>query len=328
MKWGLIGASDIAETRVIPAIRQNLHQIVSVYSTSSERASDYAKKNNIPQFTTDLSELLSSDIDAVYISSTNEKHYTQAMAAIESGKHLLCEKPIAMSLEEANKMVKAAKSANLVFATNHHVRVAGSHQKVRSLIEQGALGNVVSARINHAVALPDRLKGWRLTDASAGAGVVLDIVVHDVDTLRYIVGSNISQVAGVTNSFGLGNEFIEDSAMVIYKFENGVLATSHESFVVTQNVTSLEVHGTDASIYIENAMTQDPVAKVFIRDSSGYREIEIEDRENMYVKAVRQFATSVDGLGTPFASGDDGFRSLQGALAVLESVKTKKVIEL
>ena len=64
MKWGLIGASDIAETRVIPAIRQNLHQIVSVYSTNADRAAEYAKKNNIPNFTTDLSELLNSDIDA------------------------------------------------------------------------------------------------------------------------------------------------------------------------------------------------------------------------------------------------------------------------
>mgnify|MGYP006281264937 CR=1 FL=1 len=152
--------------------------------------------------------------------------------------------------------------------------------------------------------------------------------MHDVDTLRYIIGSDIAQVAGMTNSFGLGNDQIEDSAMVVYKFENGVLATSHESFVVNHNVTTLEVHGTKASIYIENAMTQDPIAKVFMRDSSGYREIDIEDRENMYIKAVRQFADSVKGTGRPFADGNDGFRSLQGALTVLESVKTKKVIEL
>jgi 1,5-anhydro-D-fructose reductase (1,5-anhydro-D-mannitol-forming) len=299
-----------------------------VQSTKLERATEFAKKNNIAKTTDSLEQLLSSDIDAVYISSTNEKHFDQAMAAIKARKHLLCEKPIAMSLSHAEQMVTAAKSANLIFATNHHIRVAGSHQLVRKMIENGELGELISVRINHAVALPDRLKGWRITDQSAGGGVVLDIVVHDVDTLRYLIGSNISEVVGLTNSFGLGTDQIEDSAMVIYKFENGVLATSHESFVVKHNVTTVEIHGTKASIFMNNAMTQDPVAEITIRDANGAREVTVSDREDLYVKAIRQFLRAVENGESPYADGEDGYRSVQGALAVLESVSSKKVVKL
>jgi 1,5-anhydro-D-fructose reductase (1,5-anhydro-D-mannitol-forming) len=328
MKWGLIGASDIAETRVIPALLANNQEIMVVQSTKLERATEFAKKNNIAKATDSIEQLLSSDIDAVYISSTNEKHFDQAMAAIKARKHLLCEKPIAMSLSHAEQMVTAAKSANLIFATNHHIRVAGSHQLVRKMIENGELGELISVRINHAVALPDRLKGWRITDQSAGGGVVLDIVVHDVDTLRYLIGSNISEVVGLTNSFGLGTDQIEDSAMVIYKFENGVLATSHESFVVKHNVTTLDIHGTKASIFMNNAMTQDPVAEITIRDANGAREVTVSDREDLYIKAIRQFIRAVENGDSPYADGEDGYRSVQGALAVLESVSSKKVVKL
>ena len=328
MKWGLIGASDIAATRVIPAILENNQQISWVQSSSASHAEKYASDHGIKNFTTDIQELLAADIDAVYISSTNEKHFAQAMAAIGAGKHILCEKPIAMSLDDAKTMVEAAKKSNLVFATNHHVRVAGSHRMVRQLVDDGKLGDLISIRINHAVALPDRLKGWRLDNPAAGAGVVLDIVVHDVDTLRYLVGSDISEIAGFTNSFGLGNSKVEDSAMVIYKFANGVLGTSHESFAVKYNETTIEIHGSKASVFMQKAMTQDPVTEVFIRDDNGYRQLDVADRENLYVKAIRQFVRSVESGETPYATGLDGVKSLEGALAVLESVNSKKVVKV
>ena len=91
------------------------------------------------------------DIDAVYISTTNEKHFPQAMAAIAAGKHVLCEKPLAMSVADAVTMVRAADKAGLVFATNHHLRNAGSHIAIRDLIASGRIGEILSARVMHAV---------------------------------------------------------------------------------------------------------------------------------------------------------------------------------
>ena len=323
MKWGLIGASDIAETRVIPALRANNQEISSVTSSDRVWADKYAEKNRIPKVANSLDELLDSNIEAVYISSTNEKHFSQAIAAIDKGKHVLCEKPIATNLDEAKAMVAAAKKRNVIFATNHHIRTSGSHQLVRKLIVEGKLGELIAVRINHGVSLPQRLRGWRLTSPEAGAGVILDIVVHDVDALRHLLGSNIVKAVGFKGSFGLGNSQVEDTSVCTFQFESGVIATSIESFVMPFNETSLEVNGSKGSVVIHNAMTQDPVGRVTFKDHLGTFEIPVTDTEDLYVKTIRQFLT-----GNPYASGDDGIASLQGALMVLDSIKQQKIIEV
>jgi 1,5-anhydro-D-fructose reductase (1,5-anhydro-D-mannitol-forming) len=148
MKWGLVGASTIASEHVIGAIRANEHEILSVLSSDVARGADYAARHGIPGSHTDLDEMLTRpEIDAVYISTTNEKHYPQAMLAIAAGKHVLCEKPLAMTLDEAVEMVHAAEAKGVTFATNHHLRNAGSHLAIRDLIAGGRLGRILSVRV-------------------------------------------------------------------------------------------------------------------------------------------------------------------------------------
>ena len=110
-------------------------------SSDGARGADYAARHGIPESQTDLDALLANPgIDAVYISTTNQKHHPQAMEAIAAGKHVLCEKPLAMTLDEAVEMVRAAEAKGVVFATNHHLRNAGSHLAIRDLITAGRLG--------------------------------------------------------------------------------------------------------------------------------------------------------------------------------------------
>ena len=197
MKWTLIGASDIAATRLIPAMRELGHEVYGVMSSSAERAQSYAAENKISNFTTDLNEAVNWPVDAVYVSTTNELHAEQAIAAARAKKHVLCEKPLAMDISTAMKMVDAAAECGVVFATNHHLRCSGTHRKIRDIIAAGKIGTVFSARINHAVSLPERLRGWRLDSATKGAGVVFDIVVHDVDTIRAALGAEVSEATAL-----------------------------------------------------------------------------------------------------------------------------------
>ena len=135
-RWGLTGASTIASQWMIGAIRaQEGHSISSVLSSDASRGAEFAASHAIGSSTTSLSEMLNDQpVDAVYISTTNEKHYDQAMAAISAGKHVMCEKPLAMNSRDASEMVKAAEKAGVVFATNHHLRNAGSHLAIKELI--------------------------------------------------------------------------------------------------------------------------------------------------------------------------------------------------
>src|SRR5690606_31452031 len=134
MRWILAGASTIAAQHMIGAFRANGDTVAHVVSTTSARAAEFAAEHGIPGHGSDLAAALADPgTDAVYISSTNEKHRAQALAAIAAGKHVLCEKPLAMTAEEAAEMVRAAEAAGVTFATNHHLRCSGSHRAVRAL---------------------------------------------------------------------------------------------------------------------------------------------------------------------------------------------------
>ena len=144
-RWGLIGASTIAREWVIGAIRATGGEVVSVMSSDAARGEAYAREMGIGRSTTALDTLVgSSDIDAVYISTTNELHRDQAIAAARAGKHVLCEKPLALTLADAQQMAEAASAAGVVMGTNHHLRNAASHRAMRNAIAEGSIGRVLS----------------------------------------------------------------------------------------------------------------------------------------------------------------------------------------
>ena len=138
--------------------------------------------------TTDLAALVEDkDIDAVYVSTTNELHRDQVFAAAAAGKHVLCEKPLALTLADARAMVAECRKRGVVMATNHHLRNAATHRAMRDAIKAGRIGKPLFARVFHAVYLPPHLQGWRIEKPEAGGGVILDITVHDADTLRFVL---------------------------------------------------------------------------------------------------------------------------------------------
>lgn len=319
MKWGLIGASTIASQYMIGAIRaQAGYDVASVLSSDAARGQTYAEQHGIARSTTDLDALLADpEVGAVYISTTNEKHHAQAMAAIEAGKHVMCEKPLAMTVADAAEMVRFAAEKGVVFATNHHLRNAGSHLKIRELIASGAIGTPQAVRVAHAVYLPEHLQGWRIDNAAAGGGVIPDIVVHDADTVRFHLGEDPAEVVAIerTESMGQG---VEDSVMSVWQMPSGVLVETHEGFTIRHAGTSFEVHGTEGSIIARNVMTQQAVGEVLLR-VDGVDTPQSYATHDLYTRSLGLFAKAVRGEGEPSATGADGVKSLAVAMAVKEA---------
>jgi len=324
LRWALIGASDIAKTRMIKAINsQPNSRVAAVFSSNADRAKAYAAENKIPKAYDNLKTLLDDpQIDVVYISTTNDLHRDQALAAAAAGKHILCEKPLALSLDDAQQMLKAAQAANVVLGTNHHLRNAVTHRTLRKLVKEGAIGKPLAARVFHAVYLPPRLQGWRLSRPEAGGGVILDITVHDTDTLRFVLDSEVEDVIARSATQGLANGGMEDAVMGVMYFRDGVLAQFHDAFTVKHAPTGLEIHGTEGSLFAVNVMTQDPVGRVVLRRDSEETEIKLDPPEDLYVHSIRHFNQAVRTGTQPFATGTDGLRSLAVALAALESSKS------
>jgi len=326
IRWGIIGASTIAREWVIGAIRVTGGDVISVMSTDAQRAKDYAKAHGIANSTTKLAELLNDPlIDAVYISTTNELHCEQAIASAKAGKHILCEKPLALSLKDAHSMTKAAKKAGVIVATNHHLRCAASHGALRNAIASGRIGKPISARVFHAVYLPPHLQGWRLDKPQAGGGVILDITVHDADTLRFVLGDDPAEVVAFSQAGGLAKAGIEDAVMGVIRFKSGVIAQFHDGFTTKFSETGFEVHGTEGSLIARNVMTQHPIGTVLLRNVEGEKNLSIE-AINLYETALKAFHGAISGLGNPAASAEDGIWSLATALAVVEAAKSGRAV--
>ncbi len=327
-KWGLIGASTIAKEWVIDAIRATGGEVVSVMSTSAERGKAYAKAQGIAKAVTTLEDIVNDpSIDAVYISTTNELHRDQALAAAKAGKHILCEKPLAMSLADARAMVQAANDAGVVMATNHHLRNAATHRAMREAIKTGRIGTPLSARVFHAVYLPPHLQGWRLDKPEAGGGVILDITVHDADTLRFVLDSDPVEAIAFSQAGGMGKAGLEDAVMGVLRFENGVISQFHDGFTTKFAETGLEVHGTEGSLIGRNVMTQRPIGTVTLRDASGEQELPLDAR-NLYETALAAFHAAIAGNGKPSATGEDGVWSLASGLAVVEAARTGGTVKI
>jgi 1,5-anhydro-D-fructose reductase (1,5-anhydro-D-mannitol-forming) len=321
-RWGLIGASTIAHEWVIDAIRASGGEIVCVMSTNDERGRKYAADHNIPGSVTVLDALVDDpDVDAVYISTTNELHKDQVLAAARAGKHVLCEKPLATSLADARAMVEACRAANVVFATNHHLRNAATHTAMREAIAAGKIGQPLAAKVFHAGYLPPHLQGWRLDRPEAGGGVILDITVHDTDTLRYVLGDDPVEVTAFAQKSGLAKAGLEDAVMGVMRFRSGVIAVFHDGFTTKYAETGFEVHGTEGSLVGRNVMTQRPIGTVTLRNADGETELELHHK-NLYETGIAKFHAAMAGKGHPAASGEDGLWSLAAGLAVTQAART------
>ncbi len=326
MRWALIGASRIASGHMIDAIRtQSGAEITAVLSSDATRGRDYAQTQGIAAAYTDLDTLLAeAEVDAVYISTTNEKHHAQALRSINAGKHVLCEKPLAMTVADASEMVRAAEAKGVVFATNHHLRNAGSHLAMREIVTSGGIGDVLSIRVFHAVSLPEVLRGWRIDNPAAGGGVIPDIVVHDADTVRFHLGEDPASVVAKETASGMGDG-VEDSVMSVWTMPSGVMVMTHESFTHTHAKTGFEIHGSKGSIVARNVMTQAPAGEIFLTTKDGTNPVPFSDH-NLYERSLGLFYQATRGEGRPSADGVDGVKSLAVALAVKEAATTGREV--
>ena len=327
VRWGFVGASTIAREHVLNAVRAHGGgEVVALMSSDPERARSFAAAHGIARTTTSLDELAGApDIDAVYISTTNELHRAPALAAARAGKHVLCEKPLALSVGDAREMVRACRTAGVVMGTNHHLRNAGAHRAMREALRAGRIGRPIAARVMHAVRLPPHLRGWRIDRPEAGAGVILDIAVHDVDTLRFVLDDDPAQVTAMSQSAGMAAPGIEDGVMGVTRFKSGVIAQNHDAFTIGFAGTGFEVHGSEGSLIARDVMTQRPIGTVVLRSRAGEEALEF-DREDLYVRSLRLFHAAVRGEGAPSATGEDGVWSLATALAFVESARSGKSV--
>jgi 1,5-anhydro-D-fructose reductase (1,5-anhydro-D-mannitol-forming) len=322
LRWAIIGASQIARSWVANAIKASPSgELVMVMSRDLARGRAFAEDFGKPEVVTSLDQVLASgNVDAVYVSTGNDRHAEVTIAAARAGKHVLCEKPLSLTLDEAVAMAKACDAAGIVFGTNHHMRMAVTHRAIRELVVGGRIGKILAARAMYCEYLPAELQTWRTHDPSAG-GVIYDLTVHNIDALRFALGLEPLEAMSMKASSLIGRNGVEDQTQSIVRFEHDVLCYLHESYAFAHHETALEVHGSEGAIYGRGIMDEAPSGQIFLRRGKEMTEIRVTP-VNLYEGTIERFNSAVLQGGLPAATGWDGVCSLAGALAVRQSAAT------
>ena len=330
LRWALVGASTVAGAYMASALSSAAgSELTGIASGDLDRASRFAAEHNLSRAYRSLEDVWADpEVDAVYISSINTLHAPQTIAAAEAGKHVLCEKPLATTVSDAAAMINACQVAGVLLGVNHNLRCAPANMTARRLIADGRLGSVLSARVLHAQALPPALRRWRTRDPSAGGGAALDITVHDADLLRYLLADEVTEVTALLAARASDTVGVEDTVAGVMRFSRGALASFHDSLVVPWSHTSLSIHGEDGALYIEDAMADDPIARLTLTDSRGSHEISTSATQGLYDGVVEAFTAAARGLGQLAATGEDGLRAVEIATAAMQAATLGQTVSI
>ncbi|TFG04263.1 MAG: Gfo/Idh/MocA family oxidoreductase [Promethearchaeota archaeon] len=265
VKFGIIGcggawAFHSAGTRNSQVIKFN-----SCYDISEKNARRTAKKYKMEYFT-DLQKFLESDIDAVLIMVPHFLHEEMVVRAAEAGKHVLCEKPMATTLEGCDQMINATKKAGVKFMIAENHRFLPAHEYIRNAVKKGLIGNVFLIRSYEGVnEIPGLMKEgfWKGDPIKAGGGSLMDMGAHKFATLNWILNDEVkSAYSWITKQCTVLQEKAEDNAMMFLKFNGGVIANVVVSFtVMTKPTNSMEIYGTKGTI-LEDHSWENPI-KIF-----------------------------------------------------------------
>jgi 1,5-anhydro-D-fructose reductase (1,5-anhydro-D-mannitol-forming) len=299
-----------------------------ILSTDAARGTAFAARHGLARAYRTSEELWTDGaVDAVYISTRNDRHRDDALAAANAGKHVLCEKPLAVTVEEAREIVAASSKSDVLLGVNHNLRGAAAHRVAARAVAEGAIGRVLAARVFHGTELPEHLRTWRLAAPEHGGGAALDLTVHAVDLLRFLLGDEVQAVTAITSRQDSRAD-AEMSVVGVLRFAGGALATFHDSFVLPFASTAVELHGTSGSLWITDAMSDQPIATVTVRDSEGERPLQLGPRESVYLRTVQAFSSAIRGNGEPLCTGVDGLRAVEVAHAALQSASTGRTTEV
>lgn len=317
--WGILGIGTIADKAIAPAINALKDgRLVGLVSRDRERAGAFAQKHGAQHAYSSYDEMLGNkEIDIVYIATPNALHAEQAVAAARAGKHVLCEKPLALTAADAQRVVSECKKANVKLGTNFQTRHHAALVEAKRLIGEGTIGDVVLVQIEVGIgAIP--LRGWRTDQPLAGLGAIYNVGVHAYDLLRYLLGSEVSEVTAMAD-VDRGSA-LEVLALTLFRFQNGTMAYVNANQMVPLHQADIDIYGTQGRIVGFRCTRPflDGELRVQRTDSEQVTQYTSKDA---FIRAIAAFNDAVLHDREPSASGLDGLRNVQLTEAIAKSMR-------
>lgn len=337
LKFGIIGCGLISNWHADAINLIEGAELAGATDVNEDARKAFAAKYGIKAYDS-VEDLLESDVDVVSVCTPSGLHAPLAIQAANSGKHIIVEKPMAITLKQADDMIEACEKNNVKVAVISQLRYGQSVRKVKKAVEDQLLGTVVSADVYMKYYRSHEYYekgGWRGTWKMDGGGALMNQGIHGIDLLLFIMG-NVKKVSAFTRTLARNIE-VEDTASAIVEYENGAIG-------VIQGTTSiypghprrLEINGDKGSILLQEDIIKEWTIEG-MEDGAEVEERESKSRSSSDPAAfgieghITQITDMVDAINNdrrPFVDQYEGRRPIELILAIYESSKTGKIVEL
>lgn len=328
LKWGILGCAGIAKRAVIPGLHlSELNEVAAIASRDTENAKKTAEEHNIGTAYGSYEALLADDsIDVIYIPLPNHLHREWTIRAAEAGKHILCEKPLALTQKEAAEMVEACAGAGVLLSEAFMYRYHPRYQMMKELIAAGEIGEIRGIRsaftfnnAGHKENVRYR-KDW-------GGGSIYDVGCYPINAARLLLGKEPEAVT-VQALFSPEHDDVDMMASGLVEFD-GAVSLTFDCGMWAAFRNPLEVLGTDGLIEVPSAyVTGEPGSANFFISSKGQRkEIEVP-YVNAYTAQADHFARAINGEATLQFGASDALNNMKVIDACLLSARERTRIVL
>ena len=303
IKWCIIGAGGIADRRTIPALLEDKDNVLVALMEKNEQVGEIvSKKYGVKCYNDEEEMLKNEECDAVYIGTPVFCHYEQAMLALKYGKHVFIEKPIGLNSQEGREMLEAFKKANKLLFIGYMMKYHNLHQKAKEIVLNDGIGQISSIRLQFTCWYPEIKGAWRQVKALGGGGAIMDLGVHCFELAEYILGEKIVETKSFYETRTFSYE-VEDSAIVVFKTESGILGHVDVSFNVPDKASNskLEIYGTKGNLICSGTLAQEEVGEMsYLYSPQGdydatQNRVEVKPliengaKGNLYLKQIRHF---------------------------------------
>jgi predicted dehydrogenase len=329
--WGIIGTGRYAHKNMAPAIQQSAKgKLVAVFDIDQEQAKWFANQHGNPSVYGSLDALLEdAAVDAILICTPNHLHKEHALRAAQAGKHVLCEKPLANSVEECRAIIDACNKATVKLATAYNHRHNPLHVAAKEFIASGKIGKpvLIEMQYNHASELDkgsQAIPSWRWDPSLAGGGQFIGAGTHIIDLAHFLLGRKITQVMAMADE-GWYSTGCETLAKVTLRFEEQILGSLCAG-IMRYSLDYLNIYGTSARMRCTDNF-RNGGGCIELTSDQGHEVIHFE-KCNTSIREIDAFADSVL-LGTDTnASGYDGLMVAKVTKAIYQSLQMKSSVEL
>lgn len=330
IKWGILGAGDIADRVMAPAMRAAPHaELVAIMRRDQSAASEFSQKHDVPRVYDTVGAIVADpEINAIYIATPVARHLVDTLAVAGARKHILCEKPMAISSKEGERMRAVCDDAGVRLMICFYQRFNARHRKIKQLLIDGAIGQVTAVRVNFSGRSPDDPFRWRHDPAQAGGGSYMDNASHSIDLLRFLFGE-ITEVTAFVDTLAARYE-VEDTASSILRLSNGAHAvvTSHWSTGDPDESRNalLEIQGTAGTII--SAPLHDKFSRGTLTVDMHQESDVYEFERSTHHEVLEDFAVTIAEGRLPTITASDGIAAMRVVEAVYESSRRGCVVPM